>query len=79
MLKWKLVALCALTTAARAQGLSALNIDYMSVYDDKIIFQIQTLLKTSISGVPYYLLCLFINMRRRNYIDRIFTQNKRHS
>lgn len=33
----------AITTAAKAQIQSALNLHIMSIYDDKIVFQIQTL------------------------------------
>lgn len=52
-LTFKLIALIALTTAARAQSLSALDLKYMS-YDRRqciIVFHIQKLLKTSRPGV----------------------------
>ena len=51
-LTYKLVALVALTTAARAQTLSALDIRFISEYMDKFVFQINQLLKTSRPGVP---------------------------
>jgi hypothetical protein len=50
MLTYKLIALVALTTAARAQTLSALYLNYMSLFHDKLSFTICSLLKTSRPG-----------------------------
>jgi hypothetical protein len=50
MLTYKLIALVALTTAARAQTLSALYLNYMSLFHDKVSFTINSLLKTSRPG-----------------------------
>lgn len=58
-LTYKLIALIALTTAARAQTLLALDITYLSKFDDKYIFQINQLLKTSRPGVPLQKVILF--------------------
>jgi hypothetical protein len=44
--KHKGIALVALTTAARAQTLSALYLNYMSLFHDKVSFTICSLLKT---------------------------------
>lgn len=52
LLTYKLIALIALTTAARAQTISALDIRFMSKFLDKYVFQIQQLLKTSKPGKP---------------------------
>ena len=52
MLTLKLITLVALTTASRAQTLLALNVSFMSIYEDKVVFQIQSLLKTSRPGIP---------------------------
>jgi len=52
MLTLKLIALVALTTASRAQTISALDITFMCKYVDKIVFYIQKVLKTSRPGVP---------------------------
>ena len=52
IITYKLVALVALTTAARAQTLSALDIRFISEYMDKFVFQTNQLLKTSRPGVP---------------------------
>jgi hypothetical protein len=41
LLTYKLIALIALTTAARAQTILALDINYMSKFFDKYVFQIQ--------------------------------------
>jgi hypothetical protein len=46
MLTYNLIALVALTTAARAQTLSALYLNYMSLFHDKVSFTICSLLKT---------------------------------
>ena len=54
-LTFKLIALIALTTAARTQSLSALDLKYMS-YDRRqciVVFHIQKLLKTSRPGVSF--------------------------
>jgi hypothetical protein len=51
LLTYKLIALIALTTAARAQTILALDINYMSKFFDKYVFQIQQFLKTSRPGV----------------------------
>lgn len=51
MLTLKLIALAALTTASRAQTISALHITFMCKYVDKIVFYIQKVLKTSRPGV----------------------------
>jgi hypothetical protein len=40
ILTYKLIALVALTTAARAQTLSALYLNYMSLFHDKVSFNI---------------------------------------
>ena len=53
MLTLKLIALLALTTAARAQTISALDIRFLSKFLDKYVFQIGKLLKTSKPGVPF--------------------------
>jgi integrase len=50
MLTWKTAALVALVTAQRAQTLVALDIRYMKIYDDKIVFEINELLKGSRPG-----------------------------
>ena len=50
MLTLKLVALLALSSAARAQTLSALDIKYMNFSGDSVIFNIHQLLKTSRPG-----------------------------
>ena len=50
MLTYKVIALVALTTAARAQTLSALYLNYMSLFHDKVSFTICSLLKTSRQG-----------------------------
>ena len=50
MLTYKLIALVAPTTAARAQTLSALYLNYMSLFHDKVSFTINSLLKTSRPG-----------------------------
>lgn len=52
MLTFKLISLMALTTAARAQTLSALDVNYMSSSSDKmtVVFHIHDLLKTSRPG-----------------------------
>ena len=52
LLTLKLIALIALTTAARAQTISALDIQYLVKFMDRYVFQIQTLLKTSKPEVP---------------------------
>lgn len=54
LLTFKLIALIALTTASRAQTLLALDLRYMSVFADKVIFQIQKLLKTCKPGTPVH-------------------------
>ena len=51
-LTFKLITLVALTTASRAQTLLALDIRHMSIFTDRIVFQVNTLLKTSRPGVP---------------------------
>ena len=51
MLTLKLTALLALTTAARAQTLSALNLNFMKQFSDVIIFDIHELLKTTRPGI----------------------------
>lgn len=43
LLTFKLIALIALTTASRAQTLLALDLRYMTMFADKVIFQIQKL------------------------------------
>ena len=52
LLTLKLVSLVALTTAARAQTLAALNLEYMSSYDGQktFVFHIQELMKTTRPG-----------------------------
>jgi hypothetical protein len=83
-LTYKLIALIALTTAARAQTISALDINYMSKFFDKYVFQIQQLLKTSRPGVslPKVVLykfdkkelCVFHTLNE--YIDRTHNLKK---
>ena len=51
LLTYKLIALVALTTASRAQTISALDIRFISKFYDKYVFQINQLLKTSKPGV----------------------------
>lgn len=46
----KVVALISLSIAPRAQTLTALNLDDMTVLDDKLIFSVKELLKTSKAG-----------------------------
>ena len=49
-LKWltfKLTALIALSTAAKAQTLKTLSLDLMKVMDEKVVFLFKDLLKTS--------------------------------
>ena len=53
MLTLKLVALVSLTIAPRAQTLVALNLDDMTIFDDKIVFSIKKLLKTSKPGKKF--------------------------
>lgn len=55
LLTFKLIALIALTTPTRAQKLLALDLRYMSVFADKVIFQIQKLLKTCKPGTKVLL------------------------
>ena len=50
MFTYKLIVLVALTTTARAQALTALDLNYMSLFHDKVSFTICSLLKTSRSG-----------------------------
>lgn len=52
LLTFKLIALIALTTASRAQTLSALDISLLSKFHDRYIFQFKQLLKTSKPGKP---------------------------
>ena len=61
MLTYKVIALVALTTAARAQTLSALYLNYMSLFHDKVSFTICSLLKTSRQGRrnPYIVIYKF--------------------
>ena len=47
MFTYKLIVLVALTTTARAQALTALDLNYMSLFHDKVSFTICSLLKTS--------------------------------
>ena len=47
LLTFKLTALIALSTAARAQTLEALSLDLMKVMDKKVVFLFKDLLKTS--------------------------------
>jgi hypothetical protein len=51
LLTLKLTVLLALTTAARAQTLSALNLDFMKQFSEVITFDFHQLLKTSRPGV----------------------------
>lgn len=46
----KLVALISLAIAPRAQTLTALSLDDMIVFDDKVVFSVKELLKTSKAG-----------------------------
>lgn len=48
------VALFALTAASRSQTLLTLDLRYMSVFADKVIFQIQKLLKTCKPVTPVH-------------------------
>ncbi|CAC5392973.1 unnamed protein product [Mytilus coruscus] len=83
MLKLKAIALAALTTASRAQTLSALDKRYMGKYIDRYIFYIQKVLKTSRPGVPlpkiYFIkydkpeLCVYLTLEE--YVRR--TRNVR--
>ena len=50
MFTYKLIVLVALTTTARAQALTALDLNYMSLFHDKVSFTICSLLKTSRQG-----------------------------
>ena len=47
MLTLKLIGLVALTTASKAQTISLLDLQFLSKYRDKIVFQIQKVIKTS--------------------------------
>jgi hypothetical protein len=79
-LTYKIIALIALTTVARAHTISALDINYMSKFFDKYVFQIQLLLKTARPGVflpkvvlykfdkEKKVLCVFHTLNE--YIDR---------
>lgn len=51
LLTYKLIALIALTTASRAQTISAMDLQYLTKFMDKYVFQINQLLKTSKPGV----------------------------
>ena len=80
-----IIALIALTTAARVRTISDLDINYMSKFSDKYVFQIQQHLKTSGPGVylPKVVLCKFdknelcVFHTLNEYIDR--THNLRKS
>ena len=65
LLTFKLITLVALTTAARAETLAALDLRFMSVYHDKVCFDTCTLLKTSRPGRqnPKVVLSMFDNLR----------------
>ena len=54
LLTFKLITLIALTTASRAQTLLALDLKCMSVFTDKVVFQINKLLKTCKPGTPVH-------------------------
>jgi hypothetical protein len=58
LLTFKLTALIALCTAPRAQTLVALNIDFMVFHDNKVVFHISSLLKTSRVGHSAFSLVL---------------------
>jgi hypothetical protein len=85
-LTYKIIALIALTTVARAHTISALDINYMSKFFDKYVFQIQLLLKTARPGmflpkVVLYkfdkekkVLCVFHTLNE--YIDRTHNLRK---
>lgn len=51
----KLTALIALSTAPRAQVLVGLNLEYMTVLKDKVVFYFKDILKTSKQGKSYTL------------------------
>ena len=55
LLTFKLTALIALSTAARAQTLEALSLDLMRVMDEKVVFLFKDLLKTSKQGKSFSL------------------------
>ena len=55
LLTLKLTALIALSSAPRAQTLVSLNLDYMTVLNNKVVFYFKNLLKTSKQGKSYVL------------------------
>lgn len=59
LLTFKLIALVALTTAFRAQTLLGLDLKYMSMFIDMVIFQIQKLFKTCKPGTPVHRVVLY--------------------
>lgn len=54
MLTFKLISLLALSTAARSQTLSALNLDHFQYFEGQniAVFKVQELMKTSRPGTP---------------------------
>ena len=67
----QLKVLIALTTASRAQSISALDITYLFKFENQYIFQINHLLKTSKPGfsIPYVVLYRY-NKRKLFVIHR---------
>lgn len=59
LLTLKLITLVALTTASRAQTLVALDLKYMSMFTDMVIFQVQKLLKTCKPITPVHRVVLY--------------------
>lgn len=55
LLTLKVTALIALSAAPRAQTIISMNLDCMTVLNNKIVFQFKTLLKTSKQGKSYML------------------------
>jgi hypothetical protein len=52
LITWKTAALVALVTAQRAQTVLALDLRYMTIKSDRIVFEIRSLLKGSRPGKP---------------------------
>ena len=72
LLTYKLIAL---TTAARAQTISALDINYMSKCFNKYDFQIQQLLKTSRPGVSLPKVVLYKFDKKKNFVFFILSMS----
>ena len=83
LLTLKLTALIALSSAPKAQTLVSLNLDYMTVLNNKVVFNFKNLLKTSKQGKSYVLelyhygnesLCAMHTLL--HYIDRTKSHRK---